>query len=201
MGKSFAPSVERNIQPIRDILAGILTGSGLLLEIGSGTGQHAAYLAKEFPTYQWQPTDLPQHLDSINDWAAESGADNILPAQVLDLGHEFSQGNWPVEQCDAMVCINTIHIVAWSLVENLFFGAGKTLRSGGVLYVYGPFEYSDRPLEPSNADFNAWLKNRDPQSGIRRFDSINALAKEAGLRLEGDAAMPANNRSIWWRKT
>lgn len=198
--KLFAPSAERNRQPLRDVLKNVLTGNGLLLEVGSGTGQHAAYLAKDFPAYQWQPTDLPQNLDSIDAWAAESDADNILPARALDLSVDFSKSNWPVEQCDAVVCINTIHIVAWPLVENLFRGAGQVLQPGGVIFVYGPYEYSDRPLEPTNAEFNEWLKMRDPESGIRKFDDVNRLATEAGMVLEGDEAMPANNRSIWWRK-
>lgn len=195
--KPFAPSAERNAQPIREVLQRALTGRGLLLEVGSGTGQHAAYLAWDFPQYQWQPTELPDKLDSIDAWVAESGADNILPALALDL----LQPGWPVEQCDALVCINTIHIVAWPQVQNLFRGAGRALKPEGVLYVYGPFEYSDRSLEPSNVDFNAWLQSRDPDSGIRKFDDVNALASAAGLTLEGDEAMPANNRSIWWRKT
>jgi len=194
--RGFSPSTERNRGPIRDVFKRLFNGDGLLLEIGSGTGQHAAYLAKEFPAYQWQPTDLSENLDSINAWAAESGAGNILPAITLDL----AKPDWPVEQCDVLVCINTIHIVAWPLVENLFRGAGRVLKPGGAMYVYGPFEYSDRPLEPSNADFNAWLKDRDPQSGIRKFDELNRLAVETGLVLKGDVAMPANNRSIWWRK-
>lgn len=194
--KPFSAAAERNHKPIAAVLGQILTGRGLILEIGSGTGQHAAYLAKDFPAYQWQPTDLPENLDGINEWAAGSGASNILPAIALDL----SKDEWPVGQCEVLVCMNTIHIVSWRLVENLFRGTGKVLKPGGVMYVYGPFEYSDRPLEPTNAEFNEWLKMRDPKSGIRKFDEVNRLAQENGLVLEGDEAMPANNRSIWWRK-
>ena len=198
--KPFAPSAERNREPLRDILKNVLTGSGLLLEIGSGTGQHAAYIAKDFPAYQWQPTDLPEKLDSINDWAIDSDADNILPALALDLALDLNKADWSVKEADAIVCINTIHIVAWPFVENLFLGAGRILKPGGVMFVYGPYEYSDRPLEPSNAEFDEWLKLRDPNSGIRKFDEVNKLATEAGMILENDVAMPANNRSIWWRK-
>lgn len=197
MEKPFAPSAERNRGPIGDVLRSVFTGGGLLLEVGSGTGQHAAYLARDLPAYQWQPTDLPEHLDGIDAWAAESGTSNILPAFALDLANT----KWPVESVDAIVCINTIHIVAWPLVENLFRGAGEVLKPGGLMYVYGPYEYDDRPLEPSNVDFDAWLKARDPESGIRKFEDVNELAVEAGLVLEGDESMPANNRSIWWRKT
>jgi SAM-dependent methyltransferase len=198
--KPFAPSAERNREPLRDVLKKVLTGSGLLLEIGSGTGQHAAYLAQDFPAYQWQPTDLPEKLDTIDAWAADSDAENILPAIALDLAADPSKEDWPVQQCDALVCINTIHIVAWPLVVNLFRGASRALKPGGVMFVYGPFEYSDRPLEPSNAEFDEWLKLRDPNSGIRKFEDVNELAEQGGLRLEEDLAMPANNRSIWWRK-
>lgn len=194
--KPFSAAAERNHKFISAVLRQILTDNGVILEIGSGTGQHAAYLAKDFPAYQWQPTDLQERLDDINKWVAESGASNVLPARVLDLGNE----NWPVESADAILCINTIHIVAWPLVENLFRGAGRVLKPGRVMYVYGPYEYSDRPLEPTNAEFNEWLKMRDPKSGIRKFDEVNRLAKENGLVLEGDEAMPSNNRSIWWRK-
>jgi hypothetical protein len=103
--------------------------------------------------------------------------------------------------CDAMVCINTIHIVDWYAVEQLFALAGRLLPHAGVLYVYGPYRYADRPLEPSNERFDEWLKQRDPASGVRQFEAVNALAREAGLALRGDVAMPANNRSLWWQKT
>ena len=167
-----------------------------MLEIGSGTGQHAAYLAPMFPSYKWQPTDLAERLNGINEWAAEARAPNLLPALELDLANP----HWPIKEVDAIVCINTIHIVAWPLVENLFLGASKILKQGGTMFVYGPYEYSDRPLEPSNAEFDEWLKLRDPNSGIRKFDDVDRLADEAGLVLEMDQAMPANNRAIWWRK-
>jgi len=193
---NFSPSVARNREFIADVLASILTGSGDLLEIGSGTGQHAAYLAPLFPSYKWQPTDLAEKLNGINDWAAEARAANLLPALELDLGNQ----NWPVAEADSIICINTIHIVAWPLVENLFRGASKILKPGGVLFVYGPYEYSDRPLEPSNAEFDEWLKLRDPNSGIRMFDDVNRLAEQGGLSIKADIAMPANNRAIWWRK-
>ena len=98
------------------------------------------------------------------------------------------------------MCINTIHIVAWAAVEKLFAGAGKTIGARRVLYAYGPYRYADRPLEPSNEDFDKWLKARDPVSGVRDFEAVDALARQNGLVLAGDRAMPANNRSIWWRK-
>ena len=128
---------------------------------------------------------------------AEAGLSNLREPLELDL---FSD-RWPVTSVAAVVCINTIHIVAWAAVEKLFAGAGKVLAPGGVLYAYGPYRYADRSLEPSNEDFDKWLKDRDPVSGVRDFEAVDALARQNGLALAGDRAMPANNRSIWWRKT
>ena len=179
---------------ILSVLQRVLPRSGLALEIGSGSGQHAAWFAPGLPQWQWQASDLPENLPSIADWAAESGAENLLPPVVLDL----SNPQWPTGPVDAVVCINTIHIVAWPLVQNLFAGAAQCLRRGGVLYVYGPYRYDDRVLEPGNVDFDHWLKARDPESGIREFGAVNRLAIQHGLQLAGDEAMPANNRSIWW---
>ena len=179
------------------MLKEVLPRSGLVLEIGSGTGQHAAYFAAHLPQLIWQPTDLPENFPSIRAWAEAAGLSNLREPLELDL----LSGHWPVTAAEAVVCINTIHIVAWATVEKLFAGAGKVLPSGGVLYVYGPYRYADRPLEPSNEDFDKWLKARDPVSGVRDFEAVDALARQNGLALAGDRAMPANNRSLWWRKT
>jgi SAM-dependent methyltransferase len=167
-----------------------------VLEIGSGTGQHAAWFAAGLGHLRWQPTDVATSLSSIEAWRADSGAANLLPAQVLDL----REATWPVDEADYVVCINAIHIVGWPLVEALFEGVRRVLRPGGLLYVYGPFRYRGRPLEPSNERFDAWLKQRDPRSGVRSFEDVDALASASGLHCEGDRAMPANNRSIWWRR-
>ena len=211
--KQSSPSCERNKEPILAVLKEVLPRSGLVLEIGSGTGQHAAYFAAYLPRLIWQPSDLPENFPSIRAWAAddcmdaggralsgtnaEAGLSNLREPLELDL---FAD-RWPVTSAAAVVCINTIHIVAWAAVGKLFAGVGKTLVSGGVLYAYGPYRYADRPLEPSNEDFDKWLKARDPVSGVRDFEAVNALARQNGLALVGDRAMPANNRSIWWRKT
>ncbi len=176
------------------VLKEVLPRSGLVLEIGSGTGQHAAYFATHLPQLVWQPTDLPENFPSIRAWAA--GLSNLREPLELDL---FAD-RWPVVAAEAVVCINTIHIVAWVAVEKLFAGAGKVLAPGGVLYVYGPYRYADHPLEPSNEDFDQWLKARDPVSGVRDFEAVDTLARQNGLALAGDRAMPANNRSLWWRK-
>ena len=195
--KQFAPACERNKDQILTVLKEVLPSSGMVLEIGSGTGQHAAYFATHFPHLIWQPTDLSENFPSINAWREEAGLPNLREPLELDLLAERR----PVNSAQAIVCINTIHIVAWNGVENLFAVAGRVLPSGGVMYVYGAYRYADRPLEPSNEQFDRWLKARDPVSGVRDFKAVNALAVKNGLVLAGDRAMPANNRSIWWIKT
>lgn len=194
--KQFSPSCERNKEPILEVLRGIFTAPGLVLEIGSGSGQHAAHFARALPHLVWQPTDLAENLPSIAAWRAETGLSNLREPRVLDL---FAD-DWPAQAVQGVVCINTVHIVSWQGVERLFAGAGRALAPGGILYVYGPYRYAGRPLEPSNEDFDRWLKARDPASGVRLFQDVNRLAGESGLILSGDRAMPANNRSIWWRK-
>ncbi len=193
--KQFSPSCDRNKEPILAVLKEILPASGLVLEIGSGTGQHAAYFAAYLSQLVWQPTDLPANFPSIRAWAADPGLSNVRDPLALDLLAD----RWPVPAAEAIVCINTIHIVAWAGVENLFAGARRVLAPGGVLYAYGPYRYGDRPIEPSNEEFDRWLKARDPVSGVRDFEAVNALAERHGLTLAGDRAMPVNNRSLWWR--
>jgi SAM-dependent methyltransferase len=195
--KQSSQSCERNRDFILPVLREVLPGRGTVLEIGSGTGQHAAYFAPRLPHLVWQPSDLAVNHDSIRAWAAEAGATNLRDPLVLDL---FAAA-WPLDRADAIVCINTVHIVAWVGVENLFAGAGRLLPPGGVLYVYGAYRYATRPLEPSNEEFDRWLKARDPQSGVRDFEAVDSLARHNGLSLAGDHAMPGNNRSIWWSKT
>ncbi len=194
--KQTAPSCERNKDPILAVLRELLPDSGTVLEIGSGTGQHAAYFAARLPHLVWQPSDLAANHASIRAWAADAGVANLRAPFALDL----LGASWPAIQADAIVCINTVHIVAWAGVVNLFAGAGRLLPQGGVLYVYGAYRYATRPLEPGNEQFDRWLKGRDPVSGVRDFEAVNALAEQNGLKLAGDRAMPGNNRSIWWRK-
>jgi len=194
--KQHAPSFEGNKDYILPMLREALPARGLVLEVGSGTGQHAAFFAAHFPQLVWQPTDLAANLPSIAAWRAEAGLANLRAPLELDLFH----GRWPVSAAQAVVCINTVHIVAWKGVENLFAGAGRVLEPGGVMYVYGAYRYATRPLEPSNEKFDQWLKDRDPVSGVRDFEAVNALAERHGLVLHEDRAMHGNNRSIWWVK-
>ena len=194
--KQHAPSFEGNKDYILPMLREALPARGLVLEVGSGTGQHAAFFAAHFPQLVWQPTDLAANLPSIAAWRAEAGLANLRAPLELDLFH----GRWPVSAAQAVVCINTVHIVAWKGVENLFAGAGRVLEPGGMMYVYGAYRYATRPLEPSNEKFDQWLKDRDPVSGVRDFEAVNALAERHGLVLHEDRAMHGNNRSIWWVK-
>ncbi len=194
--KQSSPAFDRNHKPIVAALRRALPIAGHVLEIGSGTGQHVTCFGREFPGLEWSPSDVGENLASIDAWMGESGLDNISPAMELDLLGK----TWPVDRVDSIVCINTVHIVAWEGVCNLFEQGAEILSPGGVLYVYGPYRYTERPLEPSNEKFDGWLKQRNPLSGIRDFEAVNALAEQNGLKLERDLAMPANNRSIWWRK-
>lgn len=194
--KQHAPSCDRNKHYILELLKEVLPRFGAVLEIGSGTGQHAAFFADSLPALEWQPTDLEENIPSIKSWCEDAGSENIRPPEVLDL----RSPEWPVSKVDALISINTIHIVSWPLVENLFRGAGKVVTTGGVMYCYGPYRYSDKLLEPSNIEFDRWLKQRDPESGVRQFEEVNQLAEANGFVLQGDRAMPANNRSLWWIK-
>ena len=194
--KQSSPSCERNKEPILTVLREILAVPGLVLEIGSGSGQHAVHFARGLPHVEWQPTDVADNLPGISAWRDEAGLANLREPLALDL---FSD-RWPVAEAQAVVCINTIHIVSWKAVERLFAGVGRLLKPGGTMYVYGPYRYADRPLEPSNEEFDRWLKARDSASGVRWFEDVNRLAGQNGLMLAGDRAMPANNRSIWWIK-
>ena len=132
------------------MLREVLPGPGLVLEIGSGTGQHAAYFARCLPGLTWQPSERPENLGSIAAWRDEARVPNLNAPVALDLFDD----HWPVAAADAVVCINTIHIVAWGAVERLFECAGQVLGAGGIMYVYGPYRYADRVLEPSNVRFH-----------------------------------------------
>jgi SAM-dependent methyltransferase len=197
--KEYAPACERNSQVILNVLQRILAHSRTVLEIGSGTGQHAVFFANGLPHLQWQPTNK-ESLESINAWRREAEFENVLPAQSMDLLAATDHQDLRLPEIDAIVCINTVHIMAWQGTEKLFELAASAITPGGVLYLYGPYRYADRPLEPSNENFDLWLQERDPLSGIRDFEAVNRLAELAGFELQEDLAMPANNRSIWWSK-
>ena len=194
--KNYSPAFERNHQPITDSLRVVLPSHGDVIEIGSGSGQHIAWFAKMFPNLRWQPTDLDCNLDSIASWCNDSNLTNTLAPIAIDLNNN----DWPNAIVDVLICINTIHIVSWKCVQNLFEQGARHLKNGGRFFVYGPYEYSDRALEPSNVQFNLWLKQQNINSGIRLFDSVNQLAESNSLKLISDRSMPSNNRAIFWEK-
>ncbi|MFT5679121.1 MAG: SAM-dependent methyltransferase [Myxococcota bacterium] len=191
------PSVQRNRDPIAKVIQGVLPGEGLVLEIGSGSGAHAAWFAPRLPGVSWQPTDgEPASLPIISQWAAQSGATNILPPLHLDATAQ----DWPVERAAAMVCINMIHISPWQVTLGLLAGAGRVLPSGGVLYLYGPFRINGQQTAPSNVQFEGWLKGLDPRFGVRDLGEVTEVAAGHGLRLTERRAMPANNFSVVFQR-
>ena len=193
--RPYAIACDRNRDPILAALRECLPAKGRVLEIGSGTGQHAAYFSNAFPHLEWLPSDQPQNLEGISLWRQEAGPNCLAPVG-LDLLSEGLQ----LPPADAIVCINTLHIVAWQGTHGLFTAAGKMLSPGQTIYLYGPYRYAHRPLEPSNEQFDQWLKERDPASGIRNFEDLNRIAQEQGFALETDLPMPANNRSLIFRR-
>jgi SAM-dependent methyltransferase len=154
--------VARNREPILEVLRRVLPPRGLVLEVASGSGEHAAYFAKRLPTLLWQPTDSdPRALASIAAHRTAGDAPNLLSPLWLDAMSE----EWPVQRADAMVCINMIHITPWAACKGLMTGAERTLRSGGVLYLYGPYQIDGRHNAQSNQEFDAWLRTQNPQWG------------------------------------
>lgn len=193
----YAPAVQRNREAILAVLGGILPPAGLVLEIASGSGEHAVHFARALPHLTFQPSDpSPDAVASIAAWTRESGLHNILPPLVLDA----SAPDWPIEAADAILCINMIHIAPWAAAEGLFRQAGHLLEPGQPLYLYGPYRRADRPLEPSNAAFDESLRSRNPEWGLRELDAVEALAAASGFGPPEIVEMPANNLSLIFRK-
>ncbi|PKM43975.1 MAG: methylase [Gammaproteobacteria bacterium HGW-Gammaproteobacteria-1] len=194
--KPIAESCLQNRAPILAVLREVLAGRRRLLEIGSGTGQHAVYFAPELPHLLWQTSDLEENHAAIQAWLAEADSPNLLPPLPLDV----RTGPWPADTVDAVFSANTAHIMGWDAVEAMFAGVGRLLEAEGVFALYGPFNYGGAYTADSNARFDAWLRQRDPASGVRDFEALDALARAAGLVLWQDYAMPADNRTLVWRK-
>jgi len=194
--KPFAESCIQNQEPILGVLRELLPERRHLLEIGSGTGQHAVYFAPEFPQLSWQTSDLTENHAGILAWLAESKSSNILSPLSLDV----RTPHWPQTTFDAVFSANTAHIMSWEAVVAMFSGIGRILEPGGIFALYGPFNYGGRYTSDSNMRFDLWLKQRDPLSAIRNFEDLDRLASEAGMVLWRDYAMPVNNRTLVWRK-
>ncbi|HQQ69567.1 MAG TPA: DUF938 domain-containing protein [Alicycliphilus sp.] len=188
----FSQACENNQAPILAVLLQAFADRRRVLEIGSGTGQHGVYFAPRLPHLIWQTSDLAENHAGISAWHAAHPAPNLRAPLLLDL----ARSAWPEGAFDAVFSANTTHIVAWPLVQRLFELVGRHLPAGGVLALYGPFNYGGCFTSDSNRDFDAWLRARDPASGIRHFEDIVALASEHQLALERDHAMPANNRLL-----
>ena len=185
--KPFSEASERNRAPILAVLKRVFADRRRVLEIGSGTGQHAAYFAPELPHLVWQASDVAENLPGIREW--------VPNAIELDVDKE-----WPQIEADAVFSANTCHIMSWPQVEKLFMEVGRLLPAGGLFALYGPFNYHGKHTSESNARFDAMLRARDPASGLRDFEAIDALARKAGMTLAEDNAMPANNRLIVWTR-
>jgi predicted O-methyltransferase YrrM len=167
-----------------------------VLEIGSGTGQHAVHFAAALPHLQWQTSDLPENHAAIAAWIEASGLDNVLPPVALDAAHPET---WPAQRFDAVFTANTLHIMGWADVQSLFAHLPRVLAADATLVVYGPFNVGGRFTAPSNAAFDAQLRAGDARRGIRDLEAVQALAAQAGLACVADIDMPANNRCVVWR--
>lgn len=191
----FSQSCENNKQPIAEVLARHIQVPARLLEIGSGTGQHGYYFSQRFPGLHWQPSDCAENLPMIRQWVDAAGRDNYAQPLLLDV----AEPQLSSYQYDYLFSANTLHIMAWSEVEAFFQLVPRVLRDGGLLIVYGPFNYGGAFTSDSNAQFDRWLKSRAVHQGIRDIEAVNALAAQHGLTLIEDNAMPANNRTLVWR--
>lgn len=194
--KPWSEACERNRGPILEVLRVAFADASRVLEIGAGTGQHAVFFAAALPQLVWQSSDVAANLPGIAAWRDAADLPNLLAPLELDV----DAADWPVGAVDGLFSANTLHIMSWSSVRNFFRGVGRVLEPGGVLVVYGPFSYGGRHTAESNARFDAFLRARDPLSGVRDFDDVDALARTQGLALLADQLLPANNRALVWRR-
>jgi len=195
--KPFAESCEQNKHAILEVLQKELADAQQVLEIGSGTGQHAVFFSRELPHLVWQTSDVREHHPGILAWINELELENVRAPLALDVDAD----PWPNSRYDAVFSANTAHIMGWPEVEKLFAGIGQILSPGGRFCLYGPFNVDGQFTSESNANFERWLKSRDPKSGIRDKAELDALAEQAGLTRVADHSMPANNNILVWIKT
>ncbi|MEI8010723.1 MAG: DUF938 domain-containing protein [Candidatus Nitrotoga sp.] len=194
--KPYSEACEKNQSAILEVLQDVLSRQHHVLEIASGTGQHAVHFGRALPHLTWQTSELPHNHAGIRAWLDEAALPNVLPPVALDV----TDAHWPAGVVDAVFNANTVHIVSEPEVERMFAGIARTLSAGGILCLYGPFNYHKKFTSESNARFDVWLKSRNPESGIRDFEAIDQLAKTHGLRLLQDVAMPSNNRTLVWQR-
>ena len=197
MNRLTSAAAQRNEEVILEQLRQVLPEHGIVLEIASGTGQHALAFSRALSPLRWQPSDPdPMHRASIDAWRDEQGLDNLLAALELDV----TSNSWPVQKVDAVVNINMIHIAPLEVTEALFRGAHRVLTAGGVLFMYGPYQINGEHTAPSNAAFHASLQERDPSWGVRDLADVKAVAFKAGFAFEKSVAMPANNFAVVYRR-
>lgn len=194
--KPRSEACERNQAPILEVLREVLPASGYLLEIGSGTGQHAVHFGAALPRWIWQTSDLPGNHAGIRVWIEECALPNVLPPTALDVSRE----PWPISHADAVFSANTAHIMSLAEVQAMFRGVGRLLPANGIFCLYGPFRFGGRHTSDSNARFDAALKREDPRMGVRDFEALETFAESSGFALAEDIAMPANNRLLVWRR-
>lgn len=194
--KPYAESCDINQGPILAVLRTVFAERRHVLELASGTGQHAVHFGRALPHLTWQTSELAENHAGIQMWLDEAQLPNVLPPLLIDANAE----HWPVAGCDAIFNANTVHILSWPEVEKLFAGIGRVLQTGGILCLYGPFNYDGKFTSDSNARFDVWLKARNPNSGVRDFEALNALATAQGMTLLHDIEMPINNRTLVWQR-
>ena len=192
--KPFAESCEINKHPILEVLKNVFAGRSRVLEIASGTGQHAVHFGRTLPHLTWQTSELAENHAGIRAWLAEAELSNVLKPVALDV----DDASWPVTSFDAIFNANTVHIISWPQVEALFAHISRVIEPGGCVCFYGPYNYNGEFTSASNARFDEWLKSRDPESGVRDFEAIDQLASSHGLILVNDIEMPINNRTLVW---
>jgi len=190
-----APATERNRDPILDVLRVQFAGCTHVLEVGSGTGQHAVHFAAALPHLQWQCSDRAEALPGIRAWLATSTLPNTPEPLPLDV-----DGPWPEQRYDAAFTANTLHILSWPQVQRLFDGLAAVLLPDSILVIYGPFRYGGAHTSPGNAEFDRQLRLEHPERGIRDAEQVQALGRHVGLQPIADLAMPANNRCLVWRR-
>ncbi len=194
--KPYSKSCDTNREPILEVLRDLFADRKQVLEIASGTGQHAVYFGRALPHLIWQTSELEQNHAGIQMWLDEAQLPNVRSPVCIDA----NDAHWPVASVDAIFNANTVHIISSPEVELLFEGFGRVLVAGGILCLYGPFNYDGKFTSASNAHFDVWLKSRDPKSGVRDFEALNLLAEAQGMVLLKDIEMPSNNRTLVWQR-
>ena len=197
MEYSVSDAADRNKAPILQIIAAEFAHTRRVLEIGSGTGKHALHFAAHLPHVSWQPSDTGEYLPTLRERLRNEGSANLREVIELDV----RMNPWPVESTDGIFSANTLHIMSWSSVHDFFRGVGDVLGKPGVLCVYGPFRYGERYTSQSNVEFDEFLRKRDPDSGLRDALALDGLARQQGLQLAADHAMPANNQLLVWKRS